>query len=505
MEKNKRETWMKDLSASLVVFLVALPLCMGIAIASGLPPAKGLLTGIVGGIVVGMLAGSPLQVSGPAAGLAVLVFEIVREHGIKGLGPILILAGLFQFAAGLMKAGRWFRAISPAVIHGMLAGIGVLIVLQQFHVMLDNSPKRNGPENFLAIFTAIRQGIFPLDGSKEEFGLLVGLLTIVVMILWQRYRPAALKLVPGALLGIVAATFCARLFHLPLKSVDVPANLLSIVNLPDVNSFATLEWGAILTTALAVAFIASAETLLSAAAVDKMQNRAKTNYDRELTAQGIGNVLCGFLGALPMTGVIVRSSANVQAGAETRKSAIMHGVWILAFVTLLPGVLRMVPICSLAAVLVYTGIKLVQVEHLRHLSRFGRVPLLIYAATLLTIVGKDLLTGVLVGVGLSLVSLIWKATHLAIEVIPLEREKHYQLILIGSATFLRIPQIAAALDRVPHGSVVHVEIDRLYHIDHACLELIESWAAVHKEQGTEVRIEWKGLEERYWLTRQEAA
>lgn len=505
MEKNTRELWVKDLSASLVVFLVALPLCMGIAIASGLPPAKGLLTGIVGGIVVGALSGSPLQVSGPAAGLAVLVFEIVREHGIRGLGPILILAGLFQLAAGLMKAGRWFRAISPAVIHGMLAGIGVLIVLQQFHVMLDNSPKRNGPENFLAIFTSITQGIFPLDGSREEFGLLIGGITIAILVLWQKYRPARLKLVPGALLGIVAATVCSQIFSLPLKKVDVPSNLLSIVNLPDPNSFASLAWGSIVTTALAVAFIASAETLLSAAAVDKMQNRAKTNYDRELTAQGVGNLLCGFLGAPPMTGVIVRSSANVQAGAETRRSAIFHGIWILAFVTLLPGVLRMVPICSLAAVLVYTGAKLVQVEHLRHLSRFGRVPLLIYAATLLTIVGKDLLTGVLVGVGLSLASLIWKAAHLSVEVLPLERENHYRLILIGSATFLRIPQIAAALDRVPHGSIVHAEIDQLYHIDHACLELLENWAAMHREQGTDVRIEWEGLERRYWLSRQEAA
>lgn len=503
--KRLRDTWVKDLSASLVVFLVALPLCMGIAIASGLPPAKGLLTGIIGGIVVGSFAGSPLQVSGPAAGLAVIVFELVREQGISGLGPILILAGAMQLVAGLLKAGRWFRAISPAVIHGMLAGIGVLIVLQQFHVMLDHSPKRNGPENFLAMFSAIGQGVFPINGSKEEFALLLGIVTIGIMVLWQKFRPAKLKLIPGALLGITAATCIAHFSNLPLNKVNVPSNMMSVVDLPKFSTWATLDWPYVLSTALAVAFIASAETLLSAAAVDKMQTRAKTNYDRELAAQGVGNLLCGFVGAPPMTGVIVRSSANVQAGAETRWSAVFHGVWILAFVALLPNVLRMIPICSLAAVLVYTGAKLVQIEHIRHLAKFGRVPLFIYGLTMLTIVGKDLLTGVLVGVGLSLINLIWKATHLSVEIIPLTQENHYRLIMVGSATFLRIPQISEALDKVPHGSVVHAEIERLHHIDHACLELLQTWASVHKEQGTEVLIEWEGLERRYWLSRQQAA
>jgi MFS superfamily sulfate permease-like transporter len=387
----------------------------------------------------------------------------------------------------------------------MLAGIGVLIVLQQFHVMLDNSPKRNGPENFLAMFSAIGQGILPFNGSKEEFGLLAGVVTIAIMVLWQRFRPAKLKLVPGALLGITAATVMVQLFHMPLKKVDVPANLLTVVDLPKLTTFASLDWASVISTAVAVAFIASAETLLSAAAVDKMQNRVKTDYDRELAAQGIGNMVCGFLGAPRMTGVIVRSSANVQAGAETRWSAVLHGIWILAFITLLPGVLRMVPICSLAAVLVYTGAKLVQVEHIRHLARFGRIPLVIYGVTLLTIIGRDLLTGVLVGVGLSLMNLIWKASHLSVQVVPLDRQDHYRLVLSGSATFLRIPQIAAALDRVPHGSIVHAEIDRLHHIDHACLDLLENWAAQHQEQGTEVRIEWDGLHRRYWQTSQEAA
>ena len=177
---------------------MVLPLCMGgIALASGAPPAAGILTGIIGGIVVGSLAGSPLQVSGPAAGLAVIVFEIIRDHGFSAFGPILILAGLLQLIAGALKAGRWFRAISPAVIHGMLAGIGLLIVLQQFHVMLDSKPKGTGLANLKAIWPAVT-GMFPLDGSTDERSILLALLVIAIMALWQRFRPEQLKLIPGA-------------------------------------------------------------------------------------------------------------------------------------------------------------------------------------------------------------------------------------------------------------------------------------------------------------------
>ncbi|HEY0262883.1 MAG TPA: SulP family inorganic anion transporter [Granulicella sp.] len=492
------KNWGKDFSASLVVFLVALPLCMGIAIASGLPPAKGLITGVLGGIVVGTFAGSPLQVSGPAAGLAVVVFELVQNYGISALGPILMLAGLFQIIAGLLKLGQWFRAISPAVIHGMLAGIGLLIVLQQFHVMLDHKPSSSGPANFIGMFTAAARDILPLDGRGEEFALLLGLITIAVMMLWQRYRPEKLRLLPGALLGILAATTVAQVFHVPVKRVDVPSNLLTVIDLPSMAFFGNVPWGVILSSAFVMAFIASAETLLSAAAVDRMQSHVKTNYDRELTAQGVGNMLCGLAGALPMTGVIVRSSANVQAGAETRRSAILHGVWILLFITLLPGLLRMVPISSLAGVLVYTGARLVSLEEIKKLGRFGRIPLLIYAATLLTIVAKDLLTGVLVGVGLSVIQLLWRATHVQVYLEDNEQGGGKRLILAGAATFLRIPRISAALEQVPAGSVVHVDMSRLHHVDHACLELLERWIEDHRAQGTLIALEWEHLEQRYW-------
>ena len=316
-----------DILSSVVVFLVALPLCMGISIASGVPPALGLITGIIGGIVVGSLAGSPLQVSGPAAGLAVLVWEMVRDYGIEALGPILMLSGLLQLTAGQLKVGQWFRAMSPAVIHGMLAGIGVLILASQFHVMLDDKPKQSGIANLLSIPEAIYAGIFPLDGSRHELAALIGILTITSLILWNKFRPAKLKLVPGALIAVLLATGLSQLLNLGVQRVEIPANLFDAIRIPTAETLKVLGQPALLLSAFAMAFIASAETLLSAAAVDRMQSKVRTNYDKELKAQGFGNMLCGFVGALPMTGVIVRSSANVQAGA---RRVLRRSAWHLA-------------------------------------------------------------------------------------------------------------------------------------------------------------------------------
>lgn len=490
-----RSTLSRDLLSSIVVFLVALPLCMGIAIASGAPPAKGLITGIIGGLVVGFLSGSPLQVSGPAAGLAVIVFELIRDHGLSALGPVLIIVGLLQMAAGVLRLGQWFRAMSPAVIYGMLAGIGVLIATAQFHVMVDDKPRATGLENLLSIPAAIFQGVFPIDGSKHERAALLGLLTIMVLILWEKLRPARLRFVPGALLGVVTATVLAQVLQWPVRFVDVPANLIGTIELP---SLSRLLDANIWLTAAAVAFIASAETLLSAAAVDQMQTRVRTDYDRELLAQGVGNSLCGLVGALPMTGVIVRSSANVQAGAMTRLSTILHGTWILAFIALLPGILRLVPVCSLAGILVFTGYKLADPKAFRRLAKYGKMPLVIYCATIVTIVATDLLTGVLVGVGLSLAKLVYKATHLRVRVQPGEARAVY-MELRGTATFVRLPQLTAAFERLPLDSIVHIDAEHLYYIDHACLDLLYSWDKRLRETGGSIEAPWRILERRYHL------
>jgi MFS superfamily sulfate permease-like transporter len=293
----------KDFVASIVVFLVALPLCMGIAIASGVPPAAGLVTGIIGGIVAGALSGAPLQVSGPAAGLTVLVWQLVQEHGLEALGAAVVLAGAIQIAAGLLKFGQWFRAMSPAVIYGMLAGIGVLIFASQFHIMVDSAPRGGGIANLLAIPEAIYKGVFPIDGSSHHIAAAIGLVTIVGILVWTRFAPRALHMIPAPLMAAICATVLAAIMQLPIKYVNVPESLLGALTVPGAEAFAGLLNADLLIQAIALAFIASAETLLCVTAVDKMHTGTRANYDRELTAQGVGNLLCGFAGALPMTGV----------------------------------------------------------------------------------------------------------------------------------------------------------------------------------------------------------
>ncbi len=497
-----KATLPRDLMASVVVFLVALPLCMGIAIASGLPPAKGVITGIVGGLVVGWLAGAPLQVSGPAAGLTVLVFELVQQYGAAMLGPILLLAGALQLLAGRLKLGCWFRVTAPAVVYGMLAGIGILIVLSQLHVMMDAQPEASGLDN-LGAFPAALWAALPFSGGNGMAAASLGLLTIACMWTWDRLRPQRLRLLPGALLGVAAATLVGLWLGLDVRRVEVPDNLADAISwLQPADLLAFADPG-LLVAALAVAFIASAETLLSAAAVDRMHQGPRADFDRELTAQGVGNMLCGVLGALPMTGVIVRSSANVQAGARTRLSAMLHALWLLAAVVLLAALLEQTPVASLAGVLVYTGLKLIDLDALRQLGRYGRMAMLIHVATALTIVATDLLTGVLLGFALTLAQLAWQASRLKIGVV--RDGRRVELRMQGAATFLRVPQLARALQGVPQDAWLHVPMAHLRYIDHACMELLEEWQRANQGSGARLIIEARALTRRVEGRRRQAA
>ena len=477
----------RDFTASIVVFLVAMPLCMGIAIASGVPPEKGLVTGIIGGLVVGFLAGSPLQVSGPAAGLAVIVFEFVRDHGLSALGPVLVLAGLLQFGAGVLRLGGYFRSISPAVVHGMLAGIGALIVIGQFHTLFDAKPMSSGLEN-LAAMPARVLGL-SLDLRSTEIAVLIGLLTIGVMLGWEKLRPKSLALVPGALLGVVAATAVAFAFGLDVTRVTVPESIGAAFTLPGDGFLSPLLQPSVLLAAVAIAFIASAESLLSAAAVDRMHDGVRTDYNKELRAQGVGNLLCGAAGGLPMTGVIVRSSANVQAGAQTRLSTILHGTWILGFVALLPWLLREIPMAALGGVLVVTGWRLVSLDHVRHLLHaHGRLPAAIWVVTFVLVVATDLLTGVLVGLALSLIELLPYRRSLKLGVEEREAEETTHVSLKGSATFLSLARLTSVLERLPDHRPVRLDLHALNGMDHTTAQSMSEWLARRKRGGAKVEV-----------------
>jgi MFS superfamily sulfate permease-like transporter len=484
----------RDLTASIVVFLVAMPLCMGIAIASGVPPERGLITGIIGGIVVGALAGSPLQVSGPAAGLAVIVFELVRSHGLSALGPILMLAGLIQLAAGALRLGQWFRAISPAVVHGMLAGIGVLIVVGQMHVLIDSTPLHSGIANLIAIPGAFIS-LSPITIGQAEAAFAVGAATIATILAWEKLRPPSLKMVPGALIGVLVGTAIAAGFGLDVKRIVTPDSIVAALAPPRLADIALLAQPAIILTAVAIAFIASAETLLSAAAVDRMHNGARTKYDKELFAQGVGNALCGLVGALPMTGVIVRSSANVQAGAATRASTMLHGVWILGFVALLPFLLRQIPMAALAGILVVTGWKLVSLKHARHLfQHYGVLPAAIWGATFAMVVFTDLLIGVLTGLALSLLELIPHLRKPKLSIALRDEADGAELELSGAATFLHLPRLSKVLDAMPAGRAVRLKLSHLVHVDHTCAELISDWLARRRAGGAAIEIDPAGAD-----------
>lgn len=495
-ETNAGNKYVKDLLASVVVFLVALPLCMGIAIASGVPPALGLITGIIGGIVVGSMSGSPLVVSGPAAGLTVLVWETIQQHGFIMLGPIVLAAGLLQALMGVFRIGQMFRAISPAVIQGMLAGIGVLIVGSQFHVLVDDGPKGTGLQNLLSIPDSIYKGIMPIDGSSHHMAAAVGLVTIGIILAWS-YVPKKLKLVPAPLVAVVIATIGAAVLNLPIKYVNIDNNFLGAVTLPSMGTLAGLASPAVIGSVLAFCFIASAETLLSAAAVDRLHQGERTQYNRELFAQGIGNSLCGLVGALPMTGVIVRSKANVEAGAKTRFSAIFHGIWMLAMVMLAPALLSKIPTTALAAVLVYTGFKLISPKAVKDLLPFGKAEVGIYLATMIGIVATNLLVGVLIGLGLALLKLFYTFTHLDVKTSTAPETGEITVSINGAATFIRLPKLAAALEAVPAGAKVTLDISHLRYIDHACLDLISDWRKQHVSRDGQAVIPWEDLNQRY--------
>jgi MFS superfamily sulfate permease-like transporter len=498
--QRKAGTFPQDLLASVVVFLVALPLCMGIAIASGAPPAAGLITGIIGGLIAGTLSGCPLQVSGPAAGLAVIVYELIQKHGFEMLGPIIVLAGAIQIVAGVAKFGQVFRAIAPAVVYGMLAGIGILIFAGQFHVMVDDAPRENGLLNLISIPEAIYKGVWPVDGSTHHLAAFLGLLTIVVMAGWGALAPRRLKCVPGALLAVTLATAIAQVLSLPVRYVNLPDSLIAAVTLPGVDNFIKLAEPQFLIAALTVAFVASAETLLSATAVDQMHDGQRTNYNRELLSQGIGNALSGILGGLPMTGVIVRSATNVAAGAKTRHSAMLHGLWLLLFVAALPMVLRMVPTASLAAVLVYTGYKLVNVANIKRLLRFGGAPIIIYCATVVMIVATDLLMGIATGLALSLIKVLWALSRIEIDVRPDALRRRIDVHVSGAATFLRMPRLVDRLGSLPEDREVHVHLRNLLYIDHACFDAIAEWERKRSDKGHPVRVEWQDAKDRYFRT-----
>ncbi|MDQ3262559.1 MAG: SulP family inorganic anion transporter [Myxococcota bacterium] len=469
-----REILTTDLPSSMVVFLVALPLCMGIALASGAPIMAGLVSGIVGGLVVGLFGGAPLLVSGPAAGLAVMVFGMIAQLGFAVTCAAVVVAGLVQVALGSLKVASAALAISPAVIHGMLAGIGILIVLGQLHIVLGGSPQSNAWSNLEALPARLAELSVPAT--------VLGLLTVAVLVIWQLLPAGRLKKVPAPLVAVVGASAVAALWGADVARVQLAGDFFGSLQLPQLPAAGT--WVGFLVAALSLALVASAESLLSAVATDKMHAGPRANLDRELFAQGLANTAAGLLGGLPITGVIVRSAANVASGARTRWSAVMHGVWMLGFVTLLAGLAGLVPLAVLAGLLVYVGGKLVNLAHIRELRL--RKELTVYVITVAGVVGINLLAGIALGLGAAVVQLLWRLA--AVKVHVYHAGDVHRVLIRGMLTFVGVPKLSDALSRVPPGSAVEVDLD-LQRLDHSGYEALESWAHTHRRTGGQVRME----------------
>ncbi|MFI1968563.1 sulfate transporter [Streptomyces cinnamoneus] len=463
----------RDVLASLVVFLVALPLCVGVAVASGVPAELGLITGIVGGLVVGAMPGSSLQVSGPAAGLTVLVYEAVQEFGLGALGAIVLATGLVQLGLGALKFGRLFRAISVAVVQGMLAGIGLVLLFGQLYTMAGVKQPRSGIDKITGLPRLVSE--IATDGDALT-AFAVGAGTIVVLMLWKKL-PSRAQMVPAALAAVALATAVTALAGLSVPHVEVKG-LLSAVQPPGTGDFSSLASFAALSTVVAFALIASAESLFSAAAVDRMHDGPRTDYNKELMAQGLGNTVCGVLGALPMTAVIVRSAANVQAGAKTSLSRILHGLWLLLFAALLPAAIGVIPLAALAGVLVHSGCKLIPVKELGPLWREHRGEAVVLAVTAIAIVTTNMFEGVLLGLLLAVIKTAWETSHIHLEVHE-PAENRLVVSVTGNATFLRLPRMLETLEALPQGRVVELDLSQLRHLDHACRTALETWAERH--------------------------
>ncbi|RMI30056.1 SulP family inorganic anion transporter [Nocardia stercoris] len=460
-----------DLPASIVVFLVALPLSIGVAVASGAPIAAGLLAAVVGGLVAGALGGSGLQVSGPTASLTVVVIQSIQQFGWATTCFITIGAGALQILFGLSRIARAALAIAPVVVHAMLAGIGVVIALQQLHVLL-------GGRSLSSSWQSIVQLPHQL-GSVHPGDAFVGCAVIAILLGW-RYLPPALRRIPAPLAAVVTATGLSMAVPTSVERITLSGSLFQDMALP---ALPRGGWGTVALTMITIALIASIETLLSAVAVDRLRPGTRTDFDRELLGHGVANVVSGLIGGLPIAAVIVRSVTNVKAGARTRASSMLSGLWVLIFAVALVDVVHRIPVAALAGLLIVIGLGLVKLAHIKLAHRTG--DLVVYTATVLVVVFVNLLAGMLTGLALAFAMLLWRVVR--VHITAAQAGDRWVVTVDGTCTFLALPRLTSVLNRVPAGAEVTLEL-AVDFVDHAASDALADWAARHENTGGSVEF-----------------
>lgn len=496
----KSNRLMSDLRAATVVFLIALPLCLGIALASGASSFSGIIAGVVGGIVVGALSGSRLSVSGPAAGLTIVVLDAINTMGtFEAFLSALVLSGLLQILFGVLKAGRLASFFPTAVIKGMLAAIGLILIIKQIPYALgfefnDASSAALTEEQKNSSWTKIAQAFMnpmPLAVCASAVGLLV-------MIFWDAQKQYFFKLIPGALIAVISgvllqemAIIFAPLYALePGHLVNLPTGLLSgevsnFFKMPDWSAFKTPE---LYPVALTIAVIASIESLLSVEAIDKLDPKHKiTPSNRELIAQGSGNLVSGLLGGIPVTAVIVRSSANLLAGAKSKMAAIYHGIFLIVAVFFIPQVINLIPLATLAAILLVVGFKLTNPRLIFEQLKKSPNQYIPFLVTVIAIVLSNLLTGITIGLAVGFAFILPSYTRKSL--VMTKQGSTYHIRLQNKVTFIHKSLLRSYLASVKNDSQVVFDQSAVHFIDEDISETIDNFKRTAGFRNIEVRIE----------------
>lgn len=489
-----------DIPAGLVVFLVALPLCLGIALASNAPAVSGIVAGIAGGVVIPLISRSPLSVSGPAAGLAAIVAVAIGKLGtFETFAAAVALSGAIQLLFGLLKGGVIAQYIPSSVIKGMLAAIGVLLILKQIpHAMgydkEDVARLTLGFSNSEEIAGALSHAGEALQGGA----LIIALASIGILLLWEKNATLkSLFYLPGPLVAVLFGLLANYLFSRAAPSLTLGATHL--VALPEgggpssfFTSLQTPAWGAMLRAdvwgiAVTIAIVASLETLLNVEAIDKLDPYHRHSpSNRELVAQGVGNLVSGVFGGLPVTSVVVRSTAGLAAGGRTRMTAIVHGVFMLLAVLFAASMLNRIPLSCLAAILLMTGYKLAKPAVFKTMYKLGSSQFVPFVVTVVGIVATDLLKGIAIGVLTSLVFTVRRSLRRVLDVV--EEEGHVTIRLSKEAPFYARAKVAEALSRVPEGKRVVVDTGSAEFVDHDVLDAISSFERTARLRNIEVEI-----------------
>lgn len=485
--KKYLQTFPSDFAASTVVFLVALPLCLGIALGSNAPLFSGIIAGIIGGMVIGALSGSQLSVSGPAAGLtAIIAVAIGKMPAYEAFLLSVVLCGVFQIILGFIKAGVLGDFVPSCVIKGMLAAIGLILILKQFPHMVGYDKDFAGDESFVQPDQENTfSGIFSALNAITPAAAVIGVASLIIYVLWEKFfsKKKFAKLVPAPLVVVLIAvggsTLVSNMPEYALKAdhlvnipiANSPEQFLSFFTFPDWSHLLNKE---VWVTGFTIALVASLETLLSIEAIDDLDPYQRvTPTNRELKAQGVGNMISGLIGGLPITSVIVRSSANVNAGAKSKMSAIYHGVLLLACVALIPGVLNLIPKSALAAILIYTGYKLAKPSLFKMYYKKGWDQFLPFIITITAILLTDLLTGVLIGIAVGLFFVF--RSNFKTAVIVVNDSSRYLFRLRKDVSFLNKPIVKSKLESVPEDAYVLIDTSRADFIDRDVVEVIEDF------------------------------